>query len=179
MPQWLSFKNAVAATYAWAVPTDDAIATIARHACQIVEIASGSGYWAWMLKQAGIHVQAFDTAPPPFTWHLVRRGTSADAARYPDHSLLLCWPPWGTSMAFETLRAYRGQTVIYIGEWMSGSADVWFFASLCDEFDVVDAAELPQWYMRDDRLLIFRRRTAKGSPAHGRSPLRSRLPARR
>lgn len=157
-PEWLSFKSHIATTYAWAVPTDDAIATIGRHGKQVVEIGSGSGYWAWMLEQAGIQVQAFDAAPQQFTWHLVRRGTSADAARYPGHSLLLCWPPWGTSMAFDTLREYTGQTVVYIGEWMMGCADARFFALLRADFDAVDGAELPQWYMRDDRLLVFRRR---------------------
>jgi hypothetical protein len=168
MPDWLSFKSDVAATYAWAVPTDDAIATIARHARQIVEIGSGSGYWAWMLEQAGIRVQAFDVASPRFTWHQVHSGTSADAARYPDHALFLCWPPWATSMAFDTLRAYRGQTVVYVGEWMLGSADARFFALLCAEFDAVDGAELPQWYMRDDCLLVFRRRGARrlADPQH-------------
>jgi hypothetical protein len=170
MPEWLSFKSHVAATYAWAVPTDDAIATISRHARQIVEIGSGSGYWAWMLEQAGIRVQAFDAAPPRLTWHPVLPGTGTDAARYPDHTLLLCWPPWGTDMAFDALRGYSGHTVVYIGEWMLGSADARFFALLCAEFDAVDGAELPQWYMRDDRLLVFRRRRAKAWLANGVQP---------
>ena len=61
-------------------------------------------------------------------------------------------------MAFDTLREYTGQTVVYIGEWMMGCADARFFALLSAEFDAVDGAELPQWYMRDDRLLVFRRR---------------------
>jgi len=61
-------------------------------------------------------------------------------------------------MAFDTLREYVGQTVVYIGEWMMGCADARFFALLRADFDAVDGAELPQWYMRDDRLLVFRRR---------------------
>src|SRR4051794_21992422 len=60
--------------FAWAVPSDEAIEEIARHG-PIVEIGAGTGYWAWLLAQAGADVLAYDRAPhaPPH-WHEVREG---------------------------------------------------------------------------------------------------------
>lgn len=159
-PDWLALKAAIAGHFAWAVPTDEAIAAIARCASRVLEIGAGSGYWAWMMQQAGIAVAAFDSAPPRFTWHEVTHGDARTAALYPDHALLLCWPPWNSDMAFQALTAYRGGHVIFVGEWMGGCADPYFFATLAATYDVIDAVDIPQWHNRNDRLLIFRRRRA-------------------
>src|SRR5262249_46069027 len=75
--EWLTFKAAIAAHFAWAVPTDQAIHTIAKHTARVVEIGCGSGYWAWLMEQAGISVRAFDTAVPDFAWHPVEYGDAA------------------------------------------------------------------------------------------------------
>ena len=157
IPGWLTFKASVAMTYAWAVPTADAIATIGRNAPRIVEIGSGSGYWAWLLSQLGVDVLAFDVAPPAFLWHPVYAADATVARHFPDRALLLCWPPWGSPMARDALCSYAGSTVIFIGEWMGGTADPEFFAHLATKFQVIDSARLPQWFARDDHLWVFRR----------------------
>jgi hypothetical protein len=158
MPEWLAFKVAIAGHFAWAVPTDEAIAVIRRHAAGIVEIGAGSGYWAWLMRQAGMTVAAFDAQPPPFTWSEVRHGDERMAGEHPDKALFLCWPPWATGMATGALAAYGGEHVIFVGEWMGGSGEQQFFALLASGFDCIDTLAIPQWAMRDDRLLVFRRR---------------------
>ena len=110
-------------------------------------IGAGSGYWAWLMRQAGIKVAAFDAQPPPFTWSEVRQGDERAVHEHPEATLFLCWPPWATGMAFNALAAYRGD-----------NADSRFFALLSSCFDVVDSVAIPQWYLRDDRLMVFRRR---------------------
>jgi hypothetical protein len=159
-PDWLAFKAAIARHFAWAVPTDEAIAVIRKHTCGVVEVGAGSGYWTWLMRQAGITVAAFDLAPPPFTWSEVRSGDERMVRDHPDKALLLCWPPWATGMAGGALAAYGGEHVVYVGEWMGGSADPHFFALLMSYFECIDSVAIPQWYMRDDRLMVFRRRRA-------------------
>jgi hypothetical protein len=157
-PQWLALKAAIAGHYAWAVPTDEAIFAIRKCTAHVVEIGAGSGYWAWMMRQAGIDVAAFDNGPPRLGWHKVASSDERMAACYPDHALLLCWPPWASDMADTALTCHSGRYVIYVGEWMGGSATPNFFARLIANYDAVDVVRIPQWMDRDDRLMVFRRR---------------------
>jgi len=164
-PDWLAWKVAIARHFSWAVPTDEAIAAIGRYATTVVEIGAGSGYWAWLMRQAGIAVAAFDTDPPAFTWTGVAKGDERALLVYPKSTLFLCWPPWGTAMAANALTLHRDDYVIYVGEWMGGNADARFFALLAAEFEGIDAVEIPQWHNRDDHLLVFRRRPQGASRA--------------
>jgi hypothetical protein len=157
LSDWMAFKLAVGRHFAWAVPTEEAIAAIRRHATSVLEIGAGSGYWAWLMRQAGILVDAVDVDPPAFTWSDVRRGDEHTAHAHPDKALLLCWPPWASPMAENALVAYGGERVVYIGEWFGGSANPKFFTLLMCWFECVDYIRIPQWYMRNDTLLIFRR----------------------
>jgi hypothetical protein len=154
-------KAAIARHFAWAVPTAAVVDRIGRYARGgVIEIGAGSGYWAWLLRQAGIDVLAFDHDPPAFTWTAVASGDGREAlVRSPQRALLLCWPPWASPMAFDALQAYGGACVVYVGEWMLGSAEAGFFALLLARFEAVDAVALPQWHGRADGLSVWRRRT--------------------
>jgi hypothetical protein len=160
---WLTFTAAICRQFAWAVPTDEAIAVIGKYGSGVVEVAAGSGYWAWLMRQAGIDVAAFDLDPPSFTWSEVARRDERAVSDHPEKTLLLCWPPWATGVAAQALAAYKGEHVVYIGEWMGCNAEPNFFASLAWFFECIDSAAIPQWYMRDDRLWVFRRRRKPGS----------------
>jgi hypothetical protein len=157
-PIWLRFKTAVATHYSWAVPTDEAIFLIAGAARRVVEIGAGSGYWAWLMAQAGIDVIAYDAAPPAAVWHPVWPGDELAVLGHGDRTLLLCWPPFGTEMAANALAAYAGDQVVYVGEWLGGSANPRFFGLLAGAFEEVASVALPQWTMRTDRLSVHRRR---------------------
>jgi len=159
-PDWLRFKAAVAGHYSWAVPTAASIDAIRRHTDRAVEVGCGSGYWAWLMEQRGIDVVAVDMTPPARAWHEVLLQGSEAVIEHPERALFLCWPPWGTSMAFDTLSAYRGDLVVYVGEWLAGSAEARFFGLLSAAFEVIDVVDIPQWFMRTDRLTIHRRRGA-------------------
>lgn len=158
-PEWLKFKIAIAGHFAWAVPTEEAVRAVSKYSTRVVEIGAGSGYWAWMMRQAGITVAAFDAEPPAFTWDKVAQGDERAILSSPDHMLFLCWPPWNSDMACNALTGYRGDYLAYVGEWMAGCANPRFFAQLVSTFDAVEQVNIPQWYNRDDRLLIFRRRS--------------------
>jgi hypothetical protein len=157
-PDWLALKMAVARHFAWAVPTEEAIACIRRHAASVVEVGAGSGYWAWLMRQAGIVVAAFDRDPPQFTWSEVECGDESVAFAHPEKALFLCWPPWASNMAVNALAAYGGEHVVYVGEWIGGAANGSFFGWLTAGFECIDSHAIPQWYMRDDRLMVFRSR---------------------
>ncbi len=119
--------------YAFTIPYYELIAAIAASG-PIVEIGAGSGYWAWMLSQAGSDVVAIDRFSPdevtPWdftgtnqwydeTWYFVDEGEALSAGAWPERSLFLAWPLYADPMAYDALRAYEaagGKKVIFLGD---------------------------------------------------------------
>lgn len=173
--------------YAFAVPTPEAIAAIMAAAPRLVELGAGTGYWAKLLADAGADILAFDVvpagtanayaardwdAPAPATpnaslpahegqrigrWFSVAVGDAASLAAHHDRALLLVWPPMD-AMAVEALTVWRGDVLVYVGEWGGCNADDAFFERLEAEFDEVASLGLPQWEGLHDELWVFRRR---------------------
>lgn len=153
--------------YAWAVPTDDALAAIARHG-PLVEIGAGTGYWAALLARRGVDVVAYDAAPPPAAnhWHpgaacwvAVEQGGPEKVDLHPDRALFLCWPPYADPMAADALRRYAGRTVIYVGEGGGGcTGDEAFHDQLERDFEEVELVAIPQWEGVHDYLSIHARK---------------------
>lgn len=95
----------------------------------IVEIGAGRGYWAYMLEQAGVTVHPYDMHVPGDTSYFFNTsGTFTDVHRgdhnaVRDHDsdvLFMSWPSYDEPWAYEALRAYRGDMVIYAGEGDGG-----------------------------------------------------------
>ena len=77
-------------TFSCGIPNAAALSTIAKYA-PILELGSGSGYWAALLQQAGVDVIAMDGRPPPLESgepshnKFFKRAFTVDP--HPDHSL--------------------------------------------------------------------------------------------
>lgn len=128
---YLGSRSQLTKTFAWAIPSPGDIAWIkdvldGQNTEDIVEIGAGTGYWAWQLSQSGVDVLAFDVAPLKNDWcggieyHPVRKGGTEMAGEFAHRALMLCWPPYDVGMAEDALRAYDGDTLIYIGESEGG-----------------------------------------------------------
>jgi hypothetical protein len=163
-------RRAQVRRYAFAVPTDAALATIADYA-PIVELGAGTGYWAYLLRRRGVDVVAYDRFPPdraanpnrldPRVWTEVLLGDESVLDRHPGRSLLLCWPSWRDPFAAAALGVYRGPTLIYIGEDAGGhTADDRFFDLLVRDWQPDTCVDLPHWPGASDRLTVFTRRAA-------------------
>lgn len=55
-------RQKLVAEYAWAIPSEEALQTIAAEG-PIVEIGAGNGYWAWELEKRGVDILAYDPDP--------------------------------------------------------------------------------------------------------------------
>lgn len=163
-------RHNLCARYTWSIPSPGDITWLAERldGRGIVEIGAGSGYWAWQLAQAGIAVAAYDPHPPGpenkyvqhRLYHPVMPGDHTAAMRHPDRVLMLCWPCYGDPYANEALRAYGGDTVIYIGEGPGGCcADDEFHSALTEDFDEVDASpfHVTYWGIHCELTLYSRR----------------------
>jgi hypothetical protein len=158
--------------YAFAVPTDAALATLARYA-PIVELGAGTGYWAYLLRRRGVDIVAYDLAPPDrmpspnrfrsLTWTDVEQGDVDTLTAHSDRALFLCWPSYRAPLASRALAAYSGQTLLYIGEPAGGhTADDAFFAQLAQHWSSVELVALPNWPGTHDTLTVYRRRLSTG-----------------
>ena len=155
--------------YSWSIPTERALTVLGDYA-PIFEMGAGTGYWAYEMRRRGIQVQAYDKYPPHRThnhyhdkarraWTGVLYGRPPKAKRRPRHTLFLSWPPYASPMAYDTLRAYQGDTFIYVGESAWGCTGCNKFHDLLDAaWNEVDSVNLPQWPAVHDALYVYKRK---------------------
>jgi hypothetical protein len=160
-------RSELASLFSWAIPTEPALAVLAKHA-PLVECGAGIGYWTALLRARGVDALAYDAGPRRGRrpWTEVRRASAAAAARrHGERTLVLCWPPYDEDDAsYGALRAYRGDVVIHIGERDEGATgSVRFHRELRLNWTLAEELELPHWPRLRDRLLVYRR-NAKRRP---------------
>ena len=151
--------------YSFSIPCDEAIHTILDFGGEILEIGSGTGYWASLLQRAGGCVTAVDIMASIIkpTWFPDTVGHDGvtflkNAKGAADRSLLLCWPRVLHSATYTysldaLLQAYKGSTVVWVGEPYGSCAMVPPHAWLA-----VKEVKLPHWACIYDRMIVYRRR---------------------
>lgn len=164
-------RSVATRNYSWAVPCPRAIDSIAAFAdgAQILEVGSGLGLWARLLRDHGAAVVATDSSPGLAwskpdeyvgTYTAVEQLSALEAvAQYPDSDvLMIVWPPYNTPMAAQALRAFKGERLVYIGEDRGGCcADEEFFRLLDLEWHWWRTMQIPQWPGIHDALYFGRR----------------------
>jgi hypothetical protein len=165
--------------YAWAVPSQEALDEIAKYG-PIIEMGAGTGYWAYLLLQMGVVIIPFDSHPPydgededkrnayrhKESWTKVHQGSHEKLAEHPEcHTLFLCWPPYADPMAADCLKAFKGSTLIYIGESAHGcTGDHEFHELLHEEWEEVKWIVLPQFEGSHDCLSVYVRKSPYDNP---------------
>lgn len=159
---WFELRH----NYSFGCPTPAAL-DLLQEAAPIVEIGAGGGYWAYLLRERGVDIVAYDLHPPPCEenwyakklWTEVLTGGHVRAADHPDHTLFLCWPAYGERWAEEALVLFQGSRVAYAGEYAGGCcATDEFFSTFEQRFPVLEADfALPsEWGIHDSFVLRSR-----------------------
>lgn len=180
--------------FAYALPTAEALQRIADFSAGgIVEMAAGRGYWAALLGNLGVDVEAFEQTPDPTSnpwtgfpeklkdllvakpvaaikdslWFPVQEGTPASlASRHREATLLLIWPP-KDGLATECLERFPGSRLVYVGEPRGlGCAEDDFFGALWAGWDLVGVIDIPRFPWLYDRVFLYER--TPPSPRGGR-----------
>lgn len=146
--------------FGWAVPTAEAIAAIAALKQPIADLGAGRGYWAWLLRRAGVEVAAFEPSSYTFRWaETTRRKPDGWRHRY---ALLFVWPSYEDPWSGKLLAKYKGDTVIHVGEGNGGcTGNKRFHALLERHYEEAETVEIPQWWGIHDYLSIWRRKGAR------------------
>ncbi len=160
--------------YAWAVPNQEALATIAAEG-RVVEAGAGSGYWASLLRSMKTDVVAFDQhgtdlaanhfhkGSPVKAWTDIAKGDASAVRHHGDRSLFMSFPPHDEPFAYDVLKNYRGNRFVYVGEGPGGvTGDDKFFNLLAKRWKEERTVAIPNWEASDgflrDALTVYVRR---------------------
>jgi len=164
LPEQFHVRTTCCFYYSWAVPTPEALEVIKSYG-PIVEMGAGTGYWAALLRFAGVDVLAYDKAPgdneqAAMLWTEVLEGSPSVLREVdPCRNLLLCWPPYHGSMGSESVRAFRGERILYIGEREGGcTGDEEMHRILAEEYRLEQVVALPNWEHCHDSLMVWGRK---------------------
>ncbi|WP_180219529.1 hypothetical protein [Streptomyces sp. UH6] len=164
-------REELSRTYSWAVATASAIRWIAdvTKGRELLEVGAGAGYWARQLRLAGVDILPTDVHRAGangyaggFRYSDVQVTTAVEAVRrHPTRTLMMVWPPLADSMAVEALRAYTGDTFLYIGDGPQGlCADPAFVEELRRHWRLTAVCPLAvRWLGYTDQPRLFRRRS--------------------
>ena len=168
--------------YCWTIPDPDTVAFVARHAHGgLVDPLAGTGYWAYLLTQAGVDVVCYDLNPAVALltngWHdedlyaeVHQKDCAEAAALHPDRTLLLSWPPHGQDVGARTLTSYGGNRVIVIGDGR-GCGDSEMHGLLDAAWIKVDDRRPVQWWGIDDRVTVYERDGGRSPKSQARQSI--------
>lgn len=138
----------------------------------IVEIGSGNGYWAYLLRRLGLSITAVDNGESEYRTMWIPDTIFTDGIAYLKKQkgasqavLLLVYPVVGADFTANVLDAYAGHTVIMVGTQNANGYTAFkdmtivkYMAEKKTEFERVVQVPLPSFAGKDEALFIFRRR---------------------
>ncbi len=152
------------------VTDPDLVRFLVRHAGPAaIDPMAGTGYLADLLNQHGVDTLAYDLAPRRVMYGTVRRGHGPFTVKRhgADRTLILSWPPMHDPIGEQILRAYRGNKVIYIGEWGDSCGSPGLFSALDREWLSLDEHHPIRWHQMHDIVRVFvRPRRSQGLWMH-------------
>ena len=175
--------------FSWAIPHSATLASLANHLkgyLRILEVGAGTGLWAHLLKEIhGVSVVATDKSdgnyrqgPAQHQQHKYCSVEVIDAVpaieKYDPEVLMLIWAPYSDPyspfpeppMATDSLRAFKGNLLVWIGEEEGGcNADVSFFEELHANWKIVCDIGIPSWFHIYDGCSIWKRNESVSNEA--------------
>jgi len=155
--------------YSWAIPSEKAVQKIKDFAGgqTILEVGAGLGLWAKLLKDSGVSIVPTDLSlkndyvakKDPYI-NVEEIGHLEAIQKYGHHKILMMiWPPYDHPMANETLKAFKGKKIIFVGEGRGGCTGCDnFFKELEKNWVETDYIAIPNWLGMHDSLMFFVRK---------------------
>lgn len=157
-------------------PSFESLETIKQLAAGrlVMDIGSGNGYWAYMLRRMGLTVDAVDNGDS--RWRTVWIGDTlhVDGKKYLETKqgakeavLLLVYPQVTTSFTVSVLKAYQGDTICVAGTQNSNGFTAFadrtidrYVSEELKEFEKLIQTPLPSFAGKDEALFVFQRKRA-------------------
>ena len=147
--------------YSWAIPSKEIIQKLAAFIEDDIalEIGAGKALWSHLLQEAEANIIPTDICLSNKTFTDIAKYNAISAvdtfANFAN-TLILIWPPYGSSMAYDALNQFKGKKVIYIGEGFFGcTADDNFHHLLNKEWAMIERLHNPTWPGINDFVSLY------------------------
>ena len=181
MPEMIR-RDYFVSNYGWSVPSEKPLEKLKTFIGNntVLDVGSGYGLWARLLQNEGINVIATTLIPTEDKGHMPRENRSFTNVedishleaieKYPEANvLMMSWPPYEDPMAYEALKNFKGNKLIYVGEGGQGCTGCNDFHSLLDQKwkmvgeDSIDkndfqTIDIPQWSGIHDSIFLYVRK---------------------
>ena len=161
-------RSAFTTYISWSIPTIDVLNGITTFINdeKVLEIGSGHGLWAKLLKLRNVDILATDSFSTNYSeynktlTHIQPISAIAAINTFFDiNVLMIVWPSYEDSFAFDSLSNFKGNKFVYIGEDEGGCcACDEFFKKLNSEWELVEFFELKKWYGIHDNCYLYTRK---------------------
>ena len=149
-------RRACTSKYSWAIPNQAAIETLVSLG-SIIEIGAGNGYWASLIKSQGGEIEAFDSHPWLYPYIEVKEGSVEVLKTTKANTLFLCWPPYDEPLAYDALKAFKGEFLVYVGEGDGGCTGDDNFHKELKNWQKIKEVKIPSYPGIRDRLFVYQR----------------------
>lgn len=163
------YRHAIIRRYTFTVTDPATVSFVAGYAGpKVVDPMAGTGYWSALLRARGADVVAYDIDPPhgpdrngyhDEQWIPIEKlDARAAVRRHRDRTLLLSWPPYHDDVGVETVQAYGGKRIVYIGETQGGCCGTPKLFAEFERYWTPVARHRPvQWFGIHDYVTVFDR----------------------
>jgi SAM-dependent methyltransferase len=152
-------------SFSFAIPSREILDFIVKTSPSIIEVGSGTGFWAHLLRKRGADVIASDwfasgehiQEEARFCEILPMSGEDAVSA-YPDRDLLVIWPYGSGEWLTEAARRLKpGRKLIFIGEGSETCGSESFHELIRDErfFKLLDVVHIVRFSWLHDHLTVL------------------------
>jgi hypothetical protein len=162
-------RTAFATFISWSIPSIDVLNGIVTfiNSEKVLEIGSGHGLWAKLLKLRNVNIVATDSFSTNYSednktlTHIQPISANAAIKTFFDiNVLMIVWPSYEDSFAFDSLSNFNGNKFVYIGEAKYGCcACDEFFKELNSEWELDKFLKLENWYGINDNCYLYTRKT--------------------
>ena len=156
------------------VPSYEGLHIIKQRAGEkpVVDIGSGNGYWAYMLRRLGVSVHAVDNLQSEYRTIWVSDTIIRDGERFlksdngcKDAVLLLVYPIVGSGFTSKILEAYKGDIICVAGTQngnvytaFKDRTIVEYMSTERKDFEKTIQIPLPSFAGKDEALFVFERK---------------------
>ena len=156
--------------YSWEIPSENAftkISEIISRDTKILDVGSGLGLFARILEMYGYSVIATDHCAwypdnDDYFYDIKKIPAIPAIEKYSDSdvdTLMMSWPDYNKSFAYDSLNTFKGNYFIYFGEGRGGCCGTNEFFSLLDEkFDKIAESSTINWLFQGSSMRIYRRK---------------------
>lgn len=159
--------------YGWSVPSEDSMQELKNFIGNdtVLEVGAGYGLWAKLMQEIGVKIipttrknhpdDLYHVPNPNLSFTDVEDIESLNSIKkYPNANvLMMIWPPYDDTMAYQSLKSFNGNKLIYVGEGSGGCTGCDKFHGLLNKkWKLVKNINIPRWVGIHDYIMLYERK---------------------